>query len=301
LLLNVSGSSYKSQTAGLSLTKSLREILSSVLPPEEAARVHNSYDIVGDIAIVRLTEVSSKYQKYIAEAVMSVHQNVKTVLEQKSPVCGDFRVRELRHVAGENKTVTTHVEFGCVFTVDVSMCYFSPRLSHERMRVARQVGKGEVVVNMFAGVGCFSLLIAKYSEALRIHSIDVNPAAFEFMQRNVRLNGAYGRVIPIMGDAKEIIEARLRRVGQRVLMPLPEKALDYLPYALLALRGPAGWIHCYGFEHSRKGEDVVEKTKLKVAEKLAKLNVAFEFSFDRVVRSTGPNWYQVVLDIAVKV
>jgi tRNA (guanine37-N1)-methyltransferase len=168
------------------------------------------------------------------------------------------------------------------------------------MRIARQVREGEVVVNMFAGVGCFSLLIAKYSNASRIYSIDVNPIAFKFMKENIRVNGAYGRVIPILGDAREIIEGRLRRVGQRVLMPLPERALEYLPYALLALRAPGGWVHYYDFEHSKKAEDVVEKVRLKVAEKLARLNVAFEVPFGRVVRSTGPNWYQVALDIVVK-
>jgi tRNA (guanine37-N1)-methyltransferase len=168
------------------------------------------------------------------------------------------------------------------------------------MRVARQVRDGEAVVNMFAGVGCFSLLIAKYSNVARVYSIDVNPAAFKYMQENIRVNRAYGRVIPIFGDAKEVIEARLRHVGHRVLMPLPEKALEYLPCALLALRVSGGWIHYYDFEHSKKGEDAVEKVKLKVAEKLLGSNVTFEIPFGRVVRSTGPNWCQVVLDILVK-
>lgn len=73
-----------------------------------------------------------------------------------------------------------------------------------------------------------------------------------------------------------------------------------MPYALLVLRAPAGWVHYYDFEHSKKGEDVVEKVKLRVAEKLARSNVASEVPFGRVVRSTGPNWYQVALDIAIK-
>ena len=282
------------------MTKSLKELLSGVLSPEEITQIYNSYDIIGDIAIIRLTEVSGRHRGDIAEAVMSVHQNVKTVLAQTSPVRQGFRTRELRCVAGEDKTVTRHVESKCIFYVDVSGCYFSPRLSYERMRVARQVSDGETVVNMFAGVGCFSLLIAKYSHASRVFSIDINPTAFKYMQENVRVNRAYGRVFSILGDAREVIDARLRHVAQRVLMPLPEKALEYLPHALLALKKSRGWIHYYDFEHSKKGEDAVEKVRLKVAEKLADLNVAFEIPFGRVVRSTGPNWCQVVLDILVK-
>jgi tRNA (guanine37-N1)-methyltransferase len=281
------------------LTKTLRQILSASLSTEEVLKVYNSYDVIGDIAILRPTEASIKHRRAIARAVMSVHRNVKTVLLQLGPVQGNFRTRMLRHVAGEDKTVTTHFEAGCGFRVDVSSCYFSPRLSYERMRVARLVADGEVVVNMFAGVGCFSLLISKFSRALRVYSIDVNPSAIRYMQENVRMNGAYGRVIPMLGDAKEIIEARLRHVADRVLMPLPEKAAEYLPYSILALKKTGGFVHYYDFEHSKKGVDAVEKVKLKVAEKLADLDLVFNVVFGRAVRSTGPNWYQVALDIAV--
>jgi tRNA (guanine37-N1)-methyltransferase len=117
------------------------------------------------------------------------------------------------------------------------------------------------------------------------------------MKENVRLNRVYGKVIPLLGDAKEIIEDRLRCVADRVLMPLPEKAFEYLPYALLALKKSGGWIHYYDFEHASKNEDAVEKVKLKVANRLTQLGVNFEILFGRIVRATGPNWYQVVLDI----
>ena len=153
---------------------------------------------------------------------------------------------------------------------------------------------------MLAGVGCFSIVIAKHSNAKKVHSIDVNHAAFQYMRENVRLNGVYGRVIPIRGDAKEVIEKRLCHVADRVLMPLPEKAFKYLPYALLALKKAGGWVHYYVFEHSKKDENPVEKVKLKVTEKLESSSVAFEIPFGRVVRTTGPNWYQVVLDIVIR-
>ncbi|MEM3622752.1 MAG: class I SAM-dependent methyltransferase family protein [Candidatus Bathyarchaeia archaeon] len=281
------------------MKRRLKKILSTVLPKDALFYVYNSYDIVGDIAILRLTGKSMRYSQIIAETIMDVHRNVRTVLVQTGPVCGDFRIRKLEHVAGENKTVTLYRESGCLFHVDVEKCYFSPRLFYERMRIAKQVEDKEVVVNMFAGVGCFSIVIAKHSKVEKIYSIDVNPVAFQYMQENVRLNRVYGKVVPILGDAKEVIEKRLRHVADRVLMPLPEKALEYLPYALLTLK-KSGLIHYYDFEHALKSENPIEKVKLKVAEKLEDLNVVFDFVFGRVVRSTGPNWYQVVLDIAIK-
>jgi tRNA (guanine37-N1)-methyltransferase len=277
----------------------LRKTLLCVLSPEDLANVYNSYDIVGDIAIFRLSRASRKNAQNIAKAIMSVHKSVKTVLAQVSPVAGDFRLRRLTHMTGENRTSTIHRESGCLFSVDVEKCYFSPRLYHERSRIATLIKPNETVVNMFAGVGCFSITITKHVNTAKVFSIDANPTAFQFMRENVRLNRVYGNVIPLLGDSKAIIERRLQHMVDRVLMPLPIKAFEYLPYAISALKASGGWIHYYDFEHAEKTENPVEKTKLKVTEKLTSLNVAFEFPFSRVVRTTGPNWYQVVLDIHV--
>jgi len=277
----------------------LRQVLAEFIPESVVNDVYNSYDIVGDIAIIRLKEKSFQFKEIIAEIILKIHKNVKTVLAQTSPVKGDFRTRKLEYVAGENKTVTIHREYGCLFSVDVKKCYFSPRLHYERMRITKYVSEGEVIVNMFAGVGCFSIVIAKNSNAEKIYSIDINPIAIKFMKENVRLNRVYGRVIPILGDSKEIILQKLLGRAERILMPLPEKAYKYLPYALSALHSKEGWIHYYDFEHTRRCEDPVEKVKRKVIEKLESLNVDYDVSFGRVVRTTGPNWYQVVLDIRI--
>jgi tRNA (guanine37-N1)-methyltransferase len=281
------------------LRKRLRKPLSGALSSEDLGKVYNSFDVVGDIAIIRLPCNSSAKAQTAAKAIMNVHRNVKTVLLQASPVAGALRLRRLTHLAGENKTGTLQREFGCLFSVDVAKCYFSPRLSHERMRIARMVKPNETVVNMFAGVGCFSIMIAKHANPAKVFSIDVNAAAIQFMQKNVRLNRVYGKVIPLLGDSKELINSRLQRAADRVLMPLPEKAREYLPYAVSALKASGGWIHYYGFEHAAKTESPAEKVKLKVAETLEALGVDFEAPFVRVVRSTGPHWFQLAADVHV--
>ena len=275
------------------------DLLSEVLPPTEPSRVYRSYDIVGDIAIIRLTDASEKYAEKIADAVKSVHRNVKTVLAQKGAVGGEFRLRSLTHVAGENRTTTVHSESGCLFSVDVAACYFSPRLGYERARIASLVQSGETVVNMFAGVGCFSIVIAKNVPSAKVYSIDVNPEAFRFMTENVRLNRVYGRVLPILGDAKTVVKNRLEGCADRVLMPLPEKALEYLPCAISALKPSGGWIHIHTFEHSCKTEHLAEKVKERVGKAFDGLGVSYEVHGAHVVRSTGPNWWQLATDVHV--
>jgi tRNA (guanine37-N1)-methyltransferase len=137
------------------LKKRLKHVLSEFIPHNKAMQVSNSYDIIGDIAAIRLPPNCKDDQQEIAQAIMSLHKNVKTVMAQTSAVQREYRTRRLVHVAGEERSVTQYMESGCVFSVDVIGCFFSPRLSYERMRVAKQIKNGEVVVNMFAGVGLF--------------------------------------------------------------------------------------------------------------------------------------------------
>jgi tRNA (guanine37-N1)-methyltransferase len=279
---------------------SLLNLLKDSLNPEELRLVYQSYDIIGDIAIIRVPEKLKDKSIIIAEALMGLHKHVRAVWRQSGSVSGEFRLRDLEHIAGEKRTVTTHKEHGCVFRVDLLNCYFSPRLAYERMRIARLVKPDGIVINMFAGVGSFSIIIAKHSQAERIYSIDVNPMAFEYMRENVLLNHAVKRVIPLKGDAKRIILERLQNTADRVLMPLPEKAYEYLDYAVAALKPNGGWIHYYDFEHVRKDEDPIDKVKMKVSRKLSWLNIDFALPFGRVVRDTGPRWQQIVVDIQIR-
>lgn len=279
--------------------KSLRVILSEILAAEDLASVYKSYDIIGDIAVIRLKKESWKHRLTIANAIMEIHKNVRTVLAQASSIRGDFRLRELEYISGEKRTVTVHKESGCLFRVDVRKSYFSPRLSHERIRIAKLVENRERVVNMFAGVGSFSIVIARNSNAEKVYSIDLNPAAVAYMQENIRINKVCSKVIPLLGDAKAVVKAELCHTVDRVVMPLPKRAFEYLPYSLLALKQTGGWIHYYDFEHARKNEDPIAKVAWKTSEKLESLGATFKIPFGRKVRSTGPNWYQIVLDINV--
>jgi len=230
---------------------------------------------------------------------METHREVKSVWRQSSTVHGDYRLRSIEHVLGKKTTETVHREYGCIYKTDLKEAYFSPRLSYERIRIAKLVQAREVVLNMFAGVGCYSIAIVKHSNPLKVYSIDVNPHAVKYQHENVRLNRAETKVLPIHGDAKTVIENRLQNAADRVIMPLPEKAFDYLEYATLALKPRGGWIHYYSFEHANKNEDPVRKAERKVSGKLSKLGKEFAVEFSRIVRTIGPRWFQIVLDIKV--
>lgn len=281
------------------MKSSLKSILRASLSPEDVALIYRSFDVTGDIAVIRVPESALHHSKVIAEALMLQNKHVKSVWRQSDPVSGNLRLRGLELVAGDRRTETIHKEYGCSFKVDLKNCYFSPRLAFERMRIANLVNEGDVVVNMFAGVGAYSIVIAKHSQVTRVYSIDVNPAAVEYMRENVFLNKVVDQVIPMEGDARVIITKELENAAERVLMPLPKQAIDFLDCAVSAVKPSGGWIHFYGFVHAKKGESPIEKSKAKVEEKLQSSGIVFEVSYGRIVRETGPNWYQTALDIKV--
>jgi tRNA (guanine37-N1)-methyltransferase len=279
------------------LRKRLKTKLVATLPPREINKVYSSFDIIGDIAIIKHNQIQNP--QAVANQILAIHRNIKTVLTPTTPIAGNFRTRKLKLLAGENKTKTRHRESGCVFEVDVEKCYFSPRLSHEHRRISELVTPDETVINMFAGVGCFSICIAKIQPKAKVYSVDINPYAFECMNQNVQENDVVSQVVCLEGDSKDIITGQLKAVADRVLMPLPEKAQEYLPYALMALKQEGGWIHYYDFQHAAKNESPIEKTQTIIAQKLDELGVEYQLHYSRIVRHTGPNWFQTVIDIHV--
>src|SRR5438309_10906401 len=154
----------------------------------------------------------------MAGGIMEVHPNVRSVYAKSGEVSGAERIRPLRYIAGENRTHTIHKEYGCLFKVDLSKAFFSPRLSTEHQRVAQMVEEDERVIDMFAGVGPFSILIAKRLGDVRVEAIDANPQAIQLLRENARANKVESKVHANLGDAREVIQKELTQIASRVIM-----------------------------------------------------------------------------------
>lgn len=260
-----------------------------------------SLDIIGDIAVIEVKPEFNEIKHEIADKILKEVKYIKVVVEKKSPVSGEYRVMDLEWLAGERRFTTIHREYGCIFKLDISKVYFTPRLSTERMRIARMVRAGEVIVNMFAGIGTYSIIIAKRAleKPSKIYSIDINPHAYDYALENVKINKVEDIVIPILGDAKEVITSRLMEVADRVLMPYPELALKYLEYAIMALKDSGGIIHAYDFIKYMKNEDPRNKMKERYEEKLKEFNVEYEILDIRRTGEVAPREYRMVIDIKI--
>ena len=274
----------------------LKAVLATVLAPDEAARVYSAFDQIGDIIIIKVPDGLAEKKKVIAEAILANVKTAKAVFAQSSAVRGDFRVRDLEHLAGDNRTVTEYKEHGCRFQVDVAKAYFSPRLSTERQRIAGLVSDDETIVNMFAGVGTYSIIAAKANRTCKVYSIDSNPVANDLCIQNVKLNKVADRVFPICADATQAIMAQLAGVADRVLMPLPERAKEFVSPAVAALK-ERGVIHYFTHVKADAKKGAKEVGTQDAANAFAGRD--YEILETTVVREVGPRIYQIVADVEV--
>ncbi len=211
------------------------------IPKELLESLPSSFDVIGDVAILKLDETLVPHAPQIADAMMATNSRLRSVALDRG-VKGEMRVRDLELLRGDEDLSSVHTEYGVSMEIDPSLAYFNPRLSRERKRIADLVSEGEVIADMFAGVGPFPLVICKHSSPSHVFAIDLNPKAVEMMRRNIERNRLQDRISAIEGDAKESV--RDLPDLDRVIMNLPHMSEEFLFYALFKLR-PGGQIHLY--------------------------------------------------------
>jgi tRNA (guanine37-N1)-methyltransferase len=243
----------------------LREALSKKLTKKEMENLKTSFDIIGDIAIIEVPPKLVKKQKIIAETLMKIHNNVKTVLKKGSERKGELRLRNLKYMAGRKSTVTLHTEFGCKYKLDVKKTYFSPRESTERNRIADLVKKGETVLVMFAGIAPFSILIAKRKD-VDVYSVELNKDAHRYAKDNIHLNHVASKVEVVNGDVRKVCKSYYSACT-RVIMPLPKEGYKFLDVAFKCVK-PKGIIHFYFAGSIEEGEKHIKKVADKLNRKV---------------------------------
>ena len=235
------------------------------------------HELVGGIAILQEDDPAG------AEKILASRPSLHTAVFAKGEVSGEYRTREFTILAGRPTTRTHLTEHGHRFTVDLAGAYFSARLSTERQRLLDQVQEGEVILDMFAGVGPFAITLAE--KAALVVAADLNPQAVELMLENIRQNQARN-VLPVLADARRLSSV-LPWKFDRIVMNLPLAGTEFLPEAFRLCR-PGGIIHFYSLV-SAKGEhnDRIQELGGSVL-------------VEREVRSYSPAQWHAVYDIRVR-
>ena len=280
------------------MTKLLKGLLKEIFLESEISEVFSSFDIIGDIAIIKIPDTLLFKKKIIGDVLLSHIPNLKSIFLQNSAVKGEYRLRGLELISGEEKYMTMYKEYGCKFFVNVATSYFSPRLSTERNRISNIVSAHETIINMFAGIGTFSIIIAKRVPVI-IYNIDSNLDAYILSCINSKLNKVQNRVISIHGDAQNILlSQKFIEKADRILMPLPEKAFEYVDISINCLKPNGGYLHFFSHIKSETKQNVIGESENFVHSLFSKYN--YQIKHTQIVRAVGPRLYQIVNDIYIK-
>jgi len=234
--------------------QNMKEALKSDLTKKELSFLPKSFDLIGSIAIFsEFPKELEKKEKVIAQALINIHPNIKTVAKKTKTHSGIYRLKKVKILAGKKSKETLHKESNVLLKLNIETCYFSPRSSNERLRIASLIKKNESVLVMFSGIAVFPLVISKNSKAKEIYAVEINPVCHKYAEENIKLNKV-SNIKLYEGDVNKILP-KINKKFDRILMPLPKDAYSFLPLALKKIKHN-GIIHLYDFANKNEIEQI---------------------------------------------
>jgi tRNA (guanine37-N1)-methyltransferase len=275
----------------------LKKQLQEKVSEEELKLMHVSFDIAGSrnkaVAIVDIPKELKSKEKLIAETIMKMNNNVKSVLKKLSERKGEYRLYDFELIVGDTDTEVIHKEHGYTIKLDPQKVFFSPREMTERQRIASQVKPNENVLIMFSGVCPYAICICKKQPLVnKVYGIEINPDAHNYALENVRVNKISHKVILINGDVKEVCP-NLKIKFDRIVMPLAREAYKYLDVAIPLLK-ENGILHFYyiGPENDlfSEAEEIIRNATEKFDKKIEIIN-------KKKVLPFGSRSWKICLDV----
>ena len=203
---------------------------------------------------------------------------------------GPKREPEVKMLVGDN-TETIHRENHCFFKLDVARIMWSKGNTGERKRMSTLAEDGETIVDMFAGIGYFSIPLAVHSNPAKIYSLEINPVSYGYLKENVVLNKVEDVIEPILGDCREFAP---KNFADRVLMGYIGNTHEYLDKAVDIVK-PGGIIHYHEsvpdkLKFERPPQRIIDAAEGRDVEILNK----------RIIKKYSPGVYHVVIDARIE-
>jgi len=237
-----------------------------------------SYDLLGNILLIKFDK-KEKAKKKIAKKLLKEHKSVKTVLEKIEKVKGRLRKIKTKHLAGEKTKIVEYKENGCKFVFNVDETYFSPRLSNERLEIAKQIKKKDSVLVLFAGVAPFSIVIGKLAKPKKVVSVELNRSANKYAKQNVKLNRVSDIVKIIQGNVKKLDKLLKKQNFDKIVMPRPNLKETFLSYVWkFCKKGTEIYYYGFGKFPDQVLEEIYKEAKGKKKIKILKVKKAGEIA-----------------------
>jgi tRNA wybutosine-synthesizing protein 2 len=266
-----------------------------------------NWEMLGDCLMLKGMEALGEDIVDVARIYQSVLGARYTLLDEGG-ISGELRQPNTRVLVppSDGKYEVEHLENSVRFLLDPRRIMFSSGNVDERMRIPdiinngppppcpkREGEDGEVVVDMFAGIGYFTLPVAVHCKVKRIMAMEKNPESFGFLLRNIELNGVSNKVIPILGDNRSLDVPPL---ADRIIMGYVGGTLDYVPKALEIARPEGCIIHLHDTVPIETGGEGLMDGVSSVLKRYGKKG---QLVSSRRVKSFAPRIDHVVLDIRI--
>ncbi len=278
--------------------RNLKDALKDKLSKKEFVFAPKAFDSFGNIAIIEIPKELEKKKKLICDTLLEIQPRFETICSIESNHEGKFRVQKVKVVSGKKQKIALYKESGCVFKIPLGEVFFSPRLGNERLRIAKNIKKNEIVGAWFSGVGPYPIVFAKNSDMRKTIAIELNPIAHKFALENAELNKVNKncvkgeeKVVFIKGDVKRQYK-KFPEYFDRIAMPLPHTGYQFLEEAFFCIK-TKGIIHFY--EIVEKGNFLLPQKQINDSAKKQKRKIRIVRK--AVVRQFSPTKEQVVFDI----
>ncbi|MFW5903498.1 MAG: class I SAM-dependent methyltransferase, partial [Halolamina sp.] len=258
----------------------------------EVDRAPSSWAVVGDVILLAFEDCERR--EAVAEALLDLHGEADTVLARHG-IAGETREPDVEVVTGSGETETIHYEHGTAYALDLSRVMFAPGNKAERAHMGEVVEQGETVLDMFAGIGYFTLPMAR--AGARVTAVEKNPEAFRFLTENAALNDVHDRVELLLGDCRDAVENRVAAADprfDRVVMGYYD-AYEYLDSALAAL-APGGIVHMH---EATPEAELWDRPERHLRDAAAAADRSVEITGRRRVKSHSEGVWHVVVDARV--
>lgn len=263
--------------------KNLTDIVN--IPDNEKRLLPSGWQVLGDIILVSLHPGLEKYSSEIGNALLALYPACRTVLKD-SGIKDRIRQPSREVIAGNKETITLHKENGCYFKLDAMQLMYSKGNLAEKKRMSK-LGKGETIIDMFAGIGYFSIPMAVHSGPEKILAIEINPVAFEYLKKNIILNKVEDIIEPVLGDCSTVTP---RGVADRVIMGYLT-ASEYLEKGIRALL-PGGILHY----HEAVPGAVIHRPADRIIAAAGEQGHSAEILELRKIKKYSPGVWHVVVD-----
>ena len=270
----------------------IRTLLASNIPESHVSLLPKKWEKIGHVLVLKWDKNLDEYKEIICAAYATV-LNVTTVLGDVQGIIGPLREPTVELLYGPPQTETIHVEQGIRYTLDPQKIMFSSGNMSERIRMASLKATDETIVDLFAGIGYFTLPLAVYAKPQIIIACELNPVAYNYLSKNIVLNHVTDRVRPLLGDNRKVAP---RNSADRVIMGYLRGTAMFLPLALDCLQQARGVIHFHDIYADEKIPEEPFQQVQRIAQEKKRTATLLEY---HRVKSYAPGISHAVIDVRI--